>query len=49
MDPRCQASCVAVSTAIALMLMGEDDVDVITQKATDFALPVSFFIFFLTP
>jgi len=39
-DPRCQASCIAVTVAIALMLQGEVDDDVIITKALEHASKV---------
>eukprot|EP01127_Copromyxa_protea_P010567 TRINITY_DN2576_c0_g3_i1.p1 TRINITY_DN2576_c0_g3~~TRINITY_DN2576_c0_g3_i1.p1 ORF type:complete len:711 (-),score=90.68 TRINITY_DN2576_c0_g3_i1:365-2497(-) len=38
-DPRCQASCIAVAIAISEMLKGEDDFSAITRKALETSLP----------
>lgn len=38
-DPRCVGSCVAVSLAISLLLQGQTDYDVISQKVQELSVP----------
>jgi ADP-ribosylglycohydrolase len=39
-DPRCQASCIAVTVAIALLLQGVEDIEAITATALEYAQKV---------